>query len=265
MRDCKILIATAMLWIAGASVVGAQNARTSNPVEGNAEAMGRGSLLFRARCAGCHGLDAKGVNGPDLTAALGGMNDERFFKTVRNGQGVEMPRFDSIQTTDVQVWEILSHLRGLARGEAAETIHGDAANGARIFQTRCMGCHRVNGKGGALGPDLSRIGALRSPSALARKVRDPNQALVSGFRPVTLVLSDGKRVRGVGKNEDAFSIQIMDMTERIQGFSKRDLREIIREPRSPMPVFGAEQLNNTDLNDLVSHLLTLRQTSTLVH
>jgi hypothetical protein len=55
------------------------------------------------------------------------------------------------------------------------------------------------------------------------------------------------------------------MTERIQGFSKRDLREIIREPRSPMPVFGAEQLNNTDLNDLVSHLLTLRQTSTLVH
>jgi putative heme-binding domain-containing protein len=263
MRNCKILIA-ALVWIAGASVVAAQNARASNPVEGNADAMGRGSLLFRARCAGCHGLDAKGVNGPDLTTALGGMNDERFFRTVRNGQGVEMPRFGSDQTTDIQVWEILSHLRGLARGEATETIHGDAANGARIFQTRCSGCHRVNGKGGGLGPDLSRIGSLRSAAALIRKIRDPNQAPVSGFRPVTLVLSDGRRVRGVGKNEDAFSIQIMDLTERIQGFSKRDLREIIREPRSPMPAFGPEQLNATDLNDLVSHLLTLRQTTTLV-
>jgi putative heme-binding domain-containing protein len=263
MRDCKILLA-AVLLLAGASVAAAQNVRASNPVEGNTEAMGRGSLLFRARCAGCHGLDAKGVNGPDLTAALGGMNDERFFRTVRNGQGVEMPRFGSDQTSDIQVWEILSHLRGLARGEATETIHGDVANGARIFQTRCMGCHRVNGKGGALGPDLSRIGSLRSPSALARKVRDPNQALMTGFRPVTLVLGDGKRVRGVSKNEDAFSIQIMDVSERIQGFFKHELREIIREPRSPMPVFGPEQLNNTDLNDLVSHLLTLRQPSTLI-
>jgi putative heme-binding domain-containing protein len=259
MRDWKVWIA-ATIWVVGANTVGAQQARTPNPAEGNAEAVARGSLLYRARCAGCHGLDAKGVSGPDLTVALAGMSDERFIRTVRSGQGTDMPRFGSDQTSDLQVREMLAHLRGLARGEVAEAVNGNTANGGRIFQARCAGCHRVDGKGGALGPDLTRIGAIRSPAALARKVRDPNQVPVPGYRPVTVVLSDGRRVRGVAKNEDAFSIQIMDLSERIQGFSKRDLREIVREPRSPMPVFGAAQLNDADLNDLVSHLATLRRT-----
>jgi hypothetical protein len=82
---------------------------------------------------------------------------------------------------------------------------------------------------------------------------------VPGYRPITVVLGDGRRVRGVIKNEDAFSIQIMDLSERIQAFSKRDLREIVRETRSPMPAFGAAQVSDAALNDLVSHLTTLRR------
>jgi putative heme-binding domain-containing protein len=259
MRDLKVWIA-AITWVVCAKTVGAQQARTANPAEASAEAVARGSLLFRARCGGCHGLDAKGVSGPDLTVALSGMSDERFIRTVRSGQGTDMPRFGSDQTSDVQVREMLMHLRGLARGEAGEAVNGNTANGGQIFQAHCAGCHRVDGKGGALGPDLTRIGATRSPAALARKIRDPNQLPMAGYRPVTVVLSDGRRVRGVAKNEDAFSIQLMDLSERIQGFSKRDLREIVREPRSPMPVFGAAQLSDADLNDLVSHLATLRRT-----
>ena len=91
----------------------AQDARP-NPVEGNPEALRRGSLLYRARCAGCHGLDARGVSGPDLTAVLAaGATDERLFRTVRNGQGTDMPRIGTEQTADTQIWEILSHLRSV--------------------------------------------------------------------------------------------------------------------------------------------------------
>lgn len=258
MRDVTVVLA-AMLWVAATSAVGAQKTGGSNPAVGNADAMARGSLLFRARCASCHGLDARGVSGPDLTTALAGMGDEQFFRTVRSGRGTDMPRFGSDQTSDAQVWEILAHLRGAAHGEVTDAPRGDAGNGRRIFQSRCAACHRVNGRGGALGPDLTRIGSTRSPSALARKVRDPNQVRVAGYRPVTAVLGDGRRVRGVIKNEDAFSIQIMDLSERIQGFSKTQLRELVRETRSPMPVFGPEQLSDADLNDLVSHLTTLRR------
>ena len=202
----------------------------ANPVEGNAEAVARGSLLFRARCAGCHGLDAKGVSGPDLTAALAGMSDERFFRTVRSGQGTEMPRFGSEQTSDVQVWEILAHLRGWPAVKRPRPSNGNAANGARIFQARCAGCHRVDGKGGALGPDLTRIGATRSPSALAAqgsRSRTSCPCRATG-RSLWCSATAGGFAASI-KNEDAFSIQIMDLSERIQGFPKRDLREIVRE------------------------------------
>src|SRR5262249_22554475 len=158
----------------------------------------RGSLFYRARCAGCHGLDARGVSGPDLTASLaGGMSDERFFQTVRRGvPGTEMPAFDAEHNADVQVWEILTHLRSLTSSGAPVKTTGDPASGAAIFRTNGASCHTVAGRGGHLGPDLTRIGSARSPSALAAKIRTANQKILAGFQPVTVVLADGKRVRG---------------------------------------------------------------------
>ena len=242
----------------------AQNQRLTNPLKPGPDVIRRGSLFYRARCAGCHGLDARGVSGPDLTAALaGGMSDERFFQTVRRGvPGTEMPAFDAEHNADVQVWEMLSQLRTLTSGGAAMKATGDAASGTNVFRANCASCHAVNGRGGHLGPDLTRIGASRSLSALAAKIRTPNQNVLAGFQPVTVVLADGKRIRGTRKNEDAFSIQIMDTGERLQGFRKADVQEVIREPRSLMPEFGADRLNDQGINDLVTYLSTLRATGT---
>jgi putative heme-binding domain-containing protein len=224
----------------------------------DAETLRRGSLMFRARCAGCHGLDGKGISGPDLTQALAaGLSDDRFVRIVRNGQGTEMPRFTSEQTSDAQVREILAHLRTLTAGGGAEPIRGNAANGEKLFAARCGACHTVGRRGGRLGPDLSRIGALRSATALTSKVRNPNRGFVAGYRPVTVVLGDGRRIRGVAKNEDAFSIQVMDTTERLHGFRKAEVREVVHEPRSLMPVFDAAALSDSDLNDVVAYLSTL--------
>lgn len=249
------------IWLCSGGVGGlAAQPAPGNPRAADQEAIRRGALLFRARCAACHGLDARGVSGPDLTAVLAaGTGDERFFRIVRSGQGTDMPRFSSEQTSDTQVREILSHLRALAQDTRAEPIQGNAENGSRIFRARCASCHRVNGSGGALGPDLSRVGSLRSPSALMAKIRDPNRTPLPGYRPVTLVLDDGRRIRGVAKNEDTFSIQIMDTRERIQGYPKARLREIVREPQSPMPSFGVDRLSESELVDLVSYLGTLRR------
>jgi putative heme-binding domain-containing protein len=248
------------LWLVARTAGTAQNQRLTNPVKSDPEAIRRGSLFYRARCAGCHGLDARGVSGPDLTASLaGGMSDERFFQVIRRGvPGTEMPLFDAEHNADIQVWEILSHLRTLTSGGTPMKATGNAASGMNIFRTNCASCHAVGGRGGHLGPDLTRIGSSRSLSALAAKIRTPNRNVMAGFQPVTLVFADGKRVRGTRKNEDAFSIQIMDTAERLQGFRKEDVQEIIREPRSLMPEFSAERLSDQALSDLVTYLGTLQ-------
>ena len=80
----------------------------------------------------------------------------------------------------------------------------------------------------------------------------------AGYETVTLVTNDGQKIRGVKKNEDVFSIQVMDTRERIQGHRRSALQQVIYEPTSLMPVFGPERLNDADLGDLVAYLSTLR-------
>jgi hypothetical protein len=55
-----------------------------------------------------------------------------------------------------------------------------------------------------------------------------------------------------------FSIQVMDTRERIQGYQRSALREVIYEKDSLMPAYGADRLSDADLNDLVGYLSTLR-------
>jgi hypothetical protein len=75
---------------------------------------------------------------------------------------------------------------------------------------------------------------------------------------VTVITADGQRVRGTRKGEDAYSVQIMDTHERLQGYVKADVREVRRDSESLMPDFGQDRLNDRDLDDLLAFLGTLR-------
>ena len=89
---------------------------TKNPLEGNAQAIGNGKAMFRTRCAGCHGPDARGYLGPDLTGfwAAGG-TDDRMFDIVRRGvPGTEMTAADPLRVLDKDIWQVLAYVRTLS-------------------------------------------------------------------------------------------------------------------------------------------------------
>ena len=230
-----------------------------NPHLGNAASIKGGLALYRVRCGDCHGLDATGYRGPDLTAILGGMPDERLFQTVRKGvPGTEMPP-STIPDDDVLM--IMAYLRNLGGGGPPEKPIGNVDNGARLFASQCASCHRVGDRGGRLGPELSRVGAARSQAALIREIRTPSEWMPPGFEPVTLVMKDGQKIRATKKSEDVFSIQVMDTRERIQGYQRSALQDVIYEKTSLMPVYGPDRLSDADLKDLVGYLSTLRMPS----
>jgi cytochrome c oxidase cbb3-type subunit 3 len=232
-----------------------------NPLQGNPDAIRDGGTKFRSRCAGCHGPDGRGYIGPDITGlSASGYSDERLFGIVRRGvPGTEMTPADPLRVPDREIWQVLAYLGTLTAAPVASAT-GDAQNGERIFRANCNSCHMVNGRGGQLGPDLSRIGSGRARPVLLNKVRGAGDNIRPGYEAVTVVTRDGQRIRGVKKNEDEFSIQIMDMRERLQGYLKASLTEIVNEPRSVMPAYGAGQLNDRDLDDLLQYLSTLRRT-----
>ena len=253
--------ARARAWAILCACWGVAAAAQVNPFEGDSTIRGAGALLFGARCSDCHGADARGARGPNLTLLWGaGASDKRVFDTIRGGVAgsIMPPSF----APDDEIWLIVAYLRSVSTVPAFPAGNGDVERGRKLFVAECLDCHVVRGSGGALGPDLTMIGEVRSREGLVAAIRDPNDAIALGYRAVTLVTQRGDRVRGIAKTEDAFSIQLLARDGRLEGYRKNELREIVREPASAMPRYDAKRLGARKLDDLLAYLGTLRATST---
>ena len=267
------LISVLLLVMGSVSIlpVRAQEKPISNPVAGKPAAIREGSSLFRANCSPCHGLNATGGGrGPDLSANrwTHGGSDADIFRTITQGvAGTEMP---ANGFEDSEVWAIIAYLRSLSPPKQA--VSGDRAKGERIFAgSGCSACHMIKGRGGLLGPDLSRVGASRSVAYLIDSIREPSKDLSDGmldpnnhwglplvYDTVTVVNADGRRITGIAKNEDTFSVQLLDTDQKLQFFLKKNVQQVIHEQKSLMPAYSEQMLSQSALQDLVAYMQSLQ-------
>jgi putative heme-binding domain-containing protein len=245
------------VWTASSA---AQTNEVRNPVEGQPKAIERGEYVYKRRCASCHGFDARGYRAPDLTTGQfsRGTSDAQLYRVITRGvPTTEMP---PTALDDDEAWALVSYMRTLIVPTPTADVRRNVEAGEKIYwgKAGCGSCHMINGKGGRLGPDLSRIGMARSQMALVREIRNTAEYIPPGFEPVTVVTREGRQIKGCRKNEDSFSIQIMDTNEQLLTFLKRDVREVIDEKRSLMPDYGPDKLTDAELDDLLGYLRTLR-------
>lgn len=237
-----------------------QDKEVKNPLTGNPKAISEGRGLFLLSCAYCHGIDARGGGrGPDLASGnwTHGESDADLLRTVTKGiPGTDMP---SCNCEEDEAWKLIAYVRSLST-DARAPVSGDRAAGEKIFfgQGACIACHIVDGKGGRFGPNLSRVGAARPTPHLIEAIRDPSKDIPQGYETVAAVMKDGKRITGVRKNEDTFTLQLMDQTEQYHLLLKKDLKEVIYESKSLMPAYGEQTLNQKQLQDLVAYMESLR-------
>jgi len=153
----------------------------------------------------------------------------------------------------LSMWAIL----GLILALQAQTS-GDPANGKLVFEGRgtCTSCHRIKGNGSHFGPDLSEVGG-RSPEQLQTSILDPDAEIAPANRIIRVVSKNGAITIGRLLNEDTFSLQMIDKTERLLSFQKADLREYAFETKSPMPSFR-DKLSAQELADVVAYLGTFK-------
>jgi len=219
-----------------------------------------GEKLYIAHCSGCHGMHGTGGRGPALNQPwlLRQANGRYFFNTIRNGlEGGEMPAFPMV--SDANIWELIQYVR--SKGSAREVkLPGDPAAGRILYDSKgaCNSCHIIDGEGNAAGPELTGIGRRRSAGYLRDALISPGLDLAPGYEIVTLVLGDRKTLRGVRINEDTFTIQIRDLAGNFHSYRKDKLTGIRREPgASTMPSYE-NRLTETEINDLVAYLASLR-------
>jgi putative heme-binding domain-containing protein len=250
-------------------------AQEKNPFAGDAKAAKVGEFQFRANCAFCHGLGARGGGrGPDLTRAQKrhGNSDADIFRTINEGvPGTAMPPNGATQQgvgmTEEEIWQVISYIRSVQVKAPAQPV-GNAAHGKELFYgtAGCSMCHMVQGKGGRFGPDLSTTGSARSTDYIVESVRAPSRRLAQGiseamkefsqeYETVTVVTSDGTKYMGVVLNEDHFTLQMMDTRENLRLFEKDKLRSYEKSRESLMTAYDQKMLSDKELQDIIAYLM----------
>ncbi len=263
--------------VADAAAAVALCAQDKNPFSGDLEATKLGESQFRANCAFCHGLGARGGGrGPDLSRAQKrhGNSDANLFRTINEGvPGTAMPPNGATQQgvgmTEEEIWQVISYIRSVQVKAPAQPA-GNAAHGKELFygSAACSTCHMIQGKGGRLGPDLSTTGSARSTGYLVESVRSPSRRLAQGiseamkefsqeYETVTAVTADGTKFLGVVLNEDHFTLQMIDTREQMHLFEKDKLRSLEKSRESLMPAYDQKMLNDKDMQDVIAYLLAV--------
>ncbi len=155
-----------------------------------------------------------------------------------------------------RVWQVIAYIRSL--NASAGRPAGDAARGAALFRSKgCIGCHRVSGEGGALGPDLTQIGKMRSIDHLRQSIVDPSADVQPRYWVASFKDSAGKPSEGFVMNEDTYTVQLMDMNQQLHSYEKAALRDYKVERVSKMPSYK-DSLTGEPLDDFVAYLASLR-------
>ena len=218
-----------------------------------------GERIFGAQCSFCHGPNGEGAVGPALAAPKlrRAPDDPAMFQVIR--EGIPNTQMPADVLTDAETWQVVAFVRSLGRQKQSKS-NGDPRLGEQVYRGKggCARCHSIAGRGGAIGPDLSDIGARQDANFIRTSILDPEASVPREFLKVQVVTKDGKRFDGIRVNEDTFSIQIFDLSGQVHSFWKTELAELVKQPnKSPMPSFK-NVLSAGEVENLVAYLETLQ-------
>ena len=217
-----------------------------------------GANVYAAQCSTCHLPTGDGVGGVDLRSGKfrNAATDQQLANVILNGlPGTAMNGFRTFSSAERD--GVVAYLRNMNTFDAAAAKSGTPARGRAIVDGRtCLRCHRINGEGSRVAPDLSDIGAVRSAGSLQRSLLDPVSQMMPINRPVRVVTKDGRTITGRRLNEDTYTVQLIDEEERLLSLTKADLREYTVLTTSPMPSY--KDLTADELADVIAYLLSLK-------
>ena len=223
-----------------------------------------GKKSFNVHCARCHGISGQGGEGSNLVRSKlkYASDDQALIDLIGDGiPGTGMPAIWTLD--DDRKTQVAGYVRTLGQLELEE-MPGDPERGAEIYQGRggCPVCHIIAGHGNGIGPELTHVGDQRGIAYLRQSLTDPaaTQSQTRGYQNYLTVRakSPQKEVEGLRVNEDAFSVQIRDVSGTIHSFRKDELTEFEKVfAHSLMPEYSAA-LSDVDMNDLISYMMSLR-------
>jgi quinoprotein glucose dehydrogenase len=138
-------------------------------------------------------------------------------------------------------------------------VGGNAEAGKKVFAERaevsCVRCHKVQGEGGEVGPELTGLGKKNGRAYLLTSILYPNAAIAAGFENVLVNLKGGQSYAGVIKSESATELVLNSAEDGLITVKKSEItgRE---KGLSGMPEGFGDLLSKQDIRNLVEYLAT---------
>jgi len=135
-------------------------------------------------------------------------------------------------------------------------LGGDSSAGRDIFvghrRAQCIRCHKIKGRGGNAGPDLSQVAKRGDRKYLLQSIIDPNAKIAKGYGSVVLALSDGRVVAGTIKTESPEQVSLETPDGKLLTIPQGEIEDRTK-PKSEMPAMQ-KHLSLRQLRDLVEYL-----------
>jgi putative membrane-bound dehydrogenase-like protein len=204
------------------------------------EKTGRALIAALAKAEGLGGLSESG-----LRTALA-----PFPPAVREAAAPLLKKLAiDIEAQAKRLAELESNLKG-----------GDIGRGHLIFNGKaiCITCHKMGYRGGKMGPDLTRIGGVRTERDLLEAIAFPSASFVRGYEPMLVKTKNGEQSVGVILSETATHIQLALGPALERRVPRNEIAEITPSPVSLMPAGLDRVLTQQELADLIAFLKSLK-------
>jgi putative membrane-bound dehydrogenase-like protein len=144
----------------------------------------------------------------------------------------------------------LAEYEPLARG-------GDVAKGRAVFFgaiAACSTCHRMGDLGGHVGPDLTKIGAVRSARDLLESILVPSSTFAQGYESYKVATEDGNVLSGLIARQSADAVVLKDASAAEVQVRRDQIRRMERAAVSIMPEGLERKLTREEFRDLLAFL-----------
>jgi putative heme-binding domain-containing protein len=132
---------------------------------------------------------------------------------------------------------------------------GDAGRGRQVFQKICASCHRLDGVGHEIGPNLASF-RNRGAEAILVNVLDPNREVNPQYLNYVLVTGDGRSVTGMLAAETANSVTLRRADDASDTIERGQIDEMRSSGLSIMPEGLEKQIDQAAMADLLAYLMT---------
>lgn len=209
----------------------------------------------------------------DGSSAELGLPLVRALKTAPGTANLPASRLEKLLSAYGQ--EAITAAKGLLASssdtsQAAATIESlasaasaaDPARGQELFfghRAACAACHRIAGRGDQVGPDLSRIGSIRTVRDLAESVVLPSLTIARGYESYQVSLRSGLMHVGVIRRESPATVWLRTADRAEVAIPRAEIDEMAASPLSIMPKGLDQVLGIDDLSAIVAYLATLKE------